>query len=172
MIQQLAFIANSTVGPSKSCTDMLPAGIAPQLITTVTATGAYDVGFGIFSVVSHETSRWRNPNSAPDTSEDFRLQINFAPRPSSKAQGFRATVKQYHGEWGTFQTVPRLCFNNIIPASSPIFQVVQEGRFEKFKEMLMLGEASLRDHDEFGASLLFVSSNISSLLRIIGNLKE
>jgi len=32
--------------------------------------------------------------------------------------------------------------------------VVRDGQLEELKEMLMLGEVSLRDHDEFGASLL------------------
>ena len=32
--------------------------------------------------------------------------------------------------------------------------MVRDGQLEELKEMLMLGEVSLRDHDEFGASLL------------------
>ncbi|KAK0722619.1 hypothetical protein B0T26DRAFT_749992 [Lasiosphaeria miniovina] len=46
---------------------------------------------------------------------------------------------------------------NVLPIGSPVFTLVEQGRLVQFKEMLMRGEASLRDQDEFGVSLLFES---------------
>ncbi|GAB1318058.1 hypothetical protein MFIFM68171_08268 [Madurella fahalii] len=73
-------------------------------------------------------------------------------------QGFHATTWQYHNRQGTFNVIPRLFINNIIPYGSRVFTLVEEGRITEFREMLRLGQASLRDHDEFGASLLFYAN--------------
>jgi len=57
----------------------------------------------------------------------------------------------------------RLDINRIIPSESIVFHLVREGRLQELREMLQRGEASLRDHDEYGASLLFVSNSASTL---------
>lgn len=92
-----------------------------------------------------------------DEAEEITAQIQFVPRIGLMQEGFHATIQQYHDRWGTYNTIPRLSINNIIPFGSRVFTLVEEGRMAEFQEMLRLGQASLRDYDEFGASLLFVS---------------
>lgn len=53
--------------------------------------------------------------------------------------------------------ISRLQINRVLPVGSLVFDVVRVGHLEWLKEMLQDGEASLQDHDEYGASLLFVS---------------
>jgi hypothetical protein len=48
--------------------------------------------------------------------------------------------------------------NNVLPAASPVFSIVRNGQLKEFQTLLREGKASLRDQDEFGASLLFVST--------------
>ena len=58
---------------------------------------------------------------------------------------------------GNVSSISSLTVNRVLPAVSRIFRLVEEGRIVEFQEMLREGQASLRDHDEYGASLLFVS---------------
>lgn len=71
-------------------------------------------------------------------------------------QGFQAVLRQCHDEQGTYN-LPRFSVKNVLPCDSRIFTVVREGRVVELQEMLRSGEDSLRDHDEHGASLIFVS---------------
>ncbi|RSL71618.1 hypothetical protein CEP51_012027 [Fusarium floridanum] len=47
--------------------------------------------------------------------------------------------------------------NRVLPVGSLVFELVEAGDLQGLKEMLQSGRASLRDHDEYGASLLFYS---------------
>ncbi len=55
------------------------------------------------------------------------------------------------------------------PAGSPIFRLVREGRLQELRKMLQRGKASLRDHDENGRSLLFVSNLLPLSKRMTNN---
>jgi len=83
--------------------------------------------------------------------------MSFIPLPGSEKQGFQATFRHHYSQQGTLQAIPRLSYSKILPNHIPVFQVVRDGQLKELKEMLMLGEVSLRDHDQFSASLLFVS---------------
>lgn len=55
-------------------------------------------------------------------------------------------------------SISYLALNPVVPSTSRVFQVVAEGNLQALREMLQDGEASLRDTDESGLSLLFVST--------------
>lgn len=139
-----------------------------------------DLSLGFLSIISLERSRQKQqkqrrqrkkqrrrmflPPNAPIPSElvyvadkDIETQICFIPRSELPRQGFQVIMRQYSDDRGTFNTIPRFFVNNTLPCSSRVFSLVQQGRMSEFQEMLHLGTASLRDQDEFGASLLFVS---------------
>lgn len=95
-------------------------------------------------------------------------RINFTPwlqGRTAKGQGFEAILRKSHGYQGSYQAVPRLFVNNILPENSPVFRVVRNGELAKFQSMLMRGEASLRDQDEYGAPLLFVGPILDSTVK-------
>lgn len=54
-------------------------------------------------------------------------------------------------------SISYLAVNRILPMNSKVFQVVHSGQVQELRELFKSGEASLRDHDENGGSLLFVS---------------
>ena len=54
---------------------------------------------------------------------------------------------------------PIFSINNVLKAGSKVFRVVFNGDVEELKRMFEEGEASIRDHDEYGASLLHVRKN-------------
>lgn len=59
---------------------------------------------------------------------------------------------------GDLSSISYLAINPILPLGSKVFQVVEEGRLQELRKMLQNGEASLRDCDEGGMSLLLVSN--------------
>lgn len=93
------------------------------------------------------------------------MRISFAPRlqgRTPKGRGFEAILRHSHGYQGSYQAIPRLFVNNILPENSPVFGVVRNGELAKFQDMLIQGEASLRDQDEYGTPLLFVGPILDS----------
>jgi len=95
-------------------------------------------------------------------------RISFTPRLQgrmAKGRGFEAILRKTHGCQGWYHgAIPRLFVNNIIPKNSPVFDIVRKGELVKLQRMLVRGEASLRDQDEHGASLLFVGVILDSAL--------
>lgn len=90
--------------------------------------------------------------------EDFITSITIIPSAQMKIkQMFKLTTRRSDERHGVFVSIPVLCVNNILPAGSPVFSIVQEGRLDEFMALLRDGGASIRDHDEYGASLLHVS---------------
>ena len=76
----------------------------------------------------------------------------------SKAwRAMRLDMRQTHSHNGVFSAIPHLLVYNVLPADSPVFSIVQDGQLREFQALLREGKASLRDQDEYGASLLFVS---------------
>lgn len=61
-------------------------------------------------------------------------------------------------------TISYLAINPVLPTESKVFQVVERGTLQELREMLRNGEASLRDTDVNGCSLLHVSSTCLHLL--------
>jgi len=76
-----------------------------------------------------------------------------------------ATIELEDRPDGTFSSIPRLTVNRVLPRDSLVFDLVRGGELKEFQGLLRDGEASLRDHDELGNSLLAVSApNDSRLL--------
>ncbi|KAL8354273.1 hypothetical protein RB601_003907 [Gaeumannomyces tritici] len=86
---------------------------------------------------------------------DCITKLTFLPHNSSEFKILVASTLQRHMPGGAILSISRLEVNRVLPASSEVFRVVKEGRLEDFKTMLYTGSASIRDHDEYGASLLF-----------------
>ncbi len=87
---------------------------------------------------------------------DTEIRIRYFPGTGQPRQGFQAILRQTSCNQGTFNAVPRLFAYNILPVGSRVFSLVSEGKMTEFQEMLRSETASLRDQDEFGASLLMV----------------
>lgn len=95
-------------------------------------------------------------------------RISFTPRlqgRTAKGRGFEAILRKSHGYQGSYQAIPRLFVNNILPENSPVFRVVRNGELAKFQNMLIQGEASLRDQDEYGTPLLFLGPILDSTVK-------
>lgn len=132
---------------------------------------SYDLGFGVVSFLSAERA-WKRrlahkrpppqaSESSTDVIEEMETRISFIPQigAAKRLEGFHTVIRQFYSDDGTrcSYTIPRLSVNRILPADSQVFTVVRSGHLREFQEMLMSGTASLRDQDERGASLLFVS---------------
>ncbi|KAI1359227.1 hypothetical protein F5Y08DRAFT_86020 [Xylaria arbuscula] len=88
---------------------------------------------------------------------DHVMTAIFMPSDPKKYNMIVGSTLQRSG-WGeAAPTISRLDINRVLPARSKVFQVVREDRLQEFRAMLQNGEASLRDHDEFGANLLMYS---------------
>lgn len=62
---------------------------------------------------------------------------------------------------GFISSVSYLALNPVLPNEAKVFEVVERGDLQQLRQMLQDGEASLRDTNENGWSLLFVSSQTS-----------
>jgi hypothetical protein len=120
-----------------------------------------DIDYGVVTVARTKRRHIlpRNGNYSSDQSEDiFDASISFLPRNSdSKSKKmFTFSFHRHALHDRILSTIPRLAVNNVLPADSAVFTVVKSGQFDIFQEMLRDGKASLRDHDEYGRSLLSV----------------
>lgn len=59
------------------------------------------------------------------------------------------------------RSISHLAVNCIRRPGSLVFELVQQGRLQELRECLQRGEFTLRDHDEWGSSLLCVNASIS-----------
>lgn len=91
------------------------------------------------------------------TVEELITKLRFVPEIGTGRMMWATTVRLEDGWDGTFSSIPRLEVNRILPSDSLVFGLIVEGELEEFHELLRKGEASLRDHDEDGNSLLYVS---------------
>ncbi|KAH6984952.1 hypothetical protein BKA56DRAFT_655251 [Ilyonectria sp. MPI-CAGE-AT-0026] len=123
----------------------------------------YDVGFATLDIIlleKHEEQHLRHNQSsyvdkaqAPEgDAEEVSYTVSLLPKTPGRMLKFSST--QYHTHNGTFLGIPSLSFNRTVPSDSPIFNLVSRGRMADLQKLLMQGQASLRDHDEHGGSLL------------------
>ena len=90
--------------------------------------------------------------------EEVTTSISFIPsKRQALQQMVRITSRQSFRGDGVLSSIPILEVNRVLPAESPVFSIVREGRLDDFIALLRNGRASLKDHDEYGASLLHVS---------------
>jgi hypothetical protein len=87
---------------------------------------------------------------------DYTISLVFLPDNQSHHM-LVASLTQRELFAGSVSSISRLQVNRVLPSDSPVFKLVKQGKLQDLLQMLQNGEASLRDHDEHGASLLFVS---------------
>ncbi|KAI9154913.1 Palmitoyltransferase akr1 [Paramyrothecium foliicola] len=85
---------------------------------------------------------------------DYNMSAVLMPHNTDKYQMIITSTIQQELQRGVISSISSLSVNRVIPEGSPIFKVVELGNLKILKKMLAAGEASLRDHDEHGASLL------------------
>lgn len=56
------------------------------------------------------------------------------------------------------RSISHLAINRVLPYGSLVFQLVEQGKLQELREGLQRGEFTLRDHDEYGSSLLCYST--------------
>jgi len=95
-------------------------------------------------------------SSSSGNLEDFIATVTFVPFNYDRLHMIRAYIDQQSVFGGTRLQIPRLEINRTLPAESIVFATVKEGQIEELKSLLRDGKASLRDHDQSGAPLLFV----------------
>ena len=107
----------------------------------------------------------KNPSGGLPT-EELTTRVSFIPTKQQRAQQmFRITTYQTFGNTSVVSSIPMLDVNRVLPASAPVFSIVKEGRLHEFKALLRSRKASIRDYDEYGASLLHVSLAARAFVR-------
>ncbi|KAH8673392.1 hypothetical protein BX600DRAFT_433023 [Xylariales sp. PMI_506] len=103
------------------------------------------------------------PQTANDDIRDHynKLSCNttkavLIPTDSKRVGLIVASISQQEVFPGVSCSISQLAINPIIPSGSPVFDLVRRGNVQELRKMLQRGEASLKDHDEFGASLLML----------------
>jgi len=146
----------------------------PSYLDTSVKEFKWDGNFGVVSITfieqafNDDSLLLQHPaTTTPSKMKGHRhstTQVSFVPK-QQRLHGFNAYFHQARNWRGTQQFIPRLVLNNTIPSDSPVFAVVRSGRVEELQQMLARGQASLRDQDEHGASLLFVSRTLGYYIR-------
>ena len=88
---------------------------------------------------------------------DFRMTVAYLPGRGQSRHMLLASLTRQELLTNSMTCISRLQINRVLPEGSLVFQLVEQGDLGGLKEMLQDGRASLQDHDEHGASLLFVS---------------
>lgn len=96
-------------------------------------------------------------SDSEDDPEDFIAKLLFLPKDFKNRKMIEASVHMQELLSGSSVSIPRLAVNKVLPYGSRVFGVVGSGNLNEFRLMLRRGEASFRDHDPGGASLLMVS---------------
>ncbi|KAI1738138.1 ankyrin [Xylaria scruposa] len=84
--------------------------------------------------------------------------LSFIPQDPRQFAMIVASATQRRTEKESITPISRLTVNRVLPVGSRVFAVVRNGRLQEFQTMLQEGKATLRDHDEYGASLLFYAA--------------
>ncbi len=95
------------------------------------------------------------------------MVVTFMPYDPKKFNMIVASTLQRSIWENASPPISRLDINRVLPTGSPVFEIVRNGRLQALRVMLQNGEASLRDHDEFGANLLMVSRHMRRRLLIV-----
>ncbi|KAI0840332.1 ankyrin [Hypoxylon sp. FL0890] len=93
-----------------------------------------------------------------ETYSDYTITSTFFPDDPRRFHMLVASTFQHEIGAGAISSISRLAVNRVLPRGSRVFRVVERGDLHELQRMLRDGEASFRDHDEDGASLLFYST--------------
>ncbi|KAI0555813.1 hypothetical protein F4679DRAFT_577935 [Xylaria curta] len=80
-------------------------------------------------------------------------------RPEKLNNILQIQVQQYQASFGSISLPPKVVVNNIVRNDSIIFRIAERGSVEELQRLFATGEASLRDCNENGASLLYYASS-------------
>ncbi|KAI1260067.1 hypothetical protein F5Y18DRAFT_270352 [Xylariaceae sp. FL1019] len=89
----------------------------------------------------------------PTTDWHFGTKLTF--RPKNSAHMLQIEVQQYQLSFLGLTMPSRLIVNNIRPDDSLVFKIAENGSVDDLLYLFSTGQASLRDCDERGASLLY-----------------
>lgn len=92
------------------------------------------------------------------TQKECATTVTFIPKYARNP--YMVIASQYVSQYSIRQgasSISYLAINPVLPTTSRVFQVVEHGNLQDLREMLQNGEASLRDTDVNGCSLLHVS---------------
>ncbi|KAF4466542.1 hypothetical protein FALBO_6589 [Fusarium albosuccineum] len=93
---------------------------------------------------------------------DYTMKLALLPDGKRNHRMLMASITQWEAFLGGVSSISHLEVNRVLPAGSEVFQLVKQGRLDELQEMILDGRASVRDHDEYGASLLFVVFNATA----------
>ncbi|KAF2963472.1 hypothetical protein GQX73_g10101 [Xylaria multiplex] len=96
-----------------------------------------------------------------------KMMISFLPKDRREFSMLVASTIRKWDFKNAVQSISSLAVNRVLPATAPVFEIVRNGRLQELQIMLRQGEASLRDHDEYGASLLFYSTEHPEMCRFL-----
>ncbi|KAH7316882.1 hypothetical protein B0I35DRAFT_434180 [Stachybotrys elegans] len=106
-------------------------------------------------------------DQASPTYTEYLGVVTFVPRDNRKHSMFTISAFNLRAAQIGFSSMSSLSVNRVIPSGSKVFSLVEEGLLQELREMLQDGEASLRDHDEGGASLLFYSTQQPQMCKFL-----
>jgi len=92
--------------------------------------------------------------------EDFRASFSFVPTTTGKKVTINASLIVNELANGNLLSIPLISINRMLPNSSNVFNVVLKGDVQALRQLLESRVATIRDHDEYGASLLHVCINL------------
>jgi hypothetical protein len=88
---------------------------------------------------------------------DWHFGTKLIFRPEKLNNILQIQVQQYQASFGSISLPPRVLVNNIVRNDSLVFRIAKGGSVEELQRLFATGEACLRDCNENGASLLYVS---------------
>ncbi|KAI0531906.1 ankyrin [Xylaria digitata] len=107
-----------------------------------------------------------NSTQSISRAED-KMMMSFLPKDRREFSMLVASTIRRWDFGNAVQSISSLAVNRVLPATAPVFDVIRNGRLRELQAMLRRGEASLRDHDEYGASLLFYSTENLEMCRFL-----
>jgi hypothetical protein len=130
------------------------------------------VGFGVQTGwLELSTVKWQyllQESSVTDTVqeadvEDFWVTLTLFPSKESRQKRMLVvSFQQRELINGLLLKIPNISVNFVRSSDSQVFRLVREGDLDGVQKLVAQGLASIRDHDEQGRSLLFVSHSWST----------
>lgn len=122
----------------------------------------FRIDIGTITLVSNERTRSSDtihpyPHTEEKLYSDYSSTFTFFPNDPQMFHMIVASIFQRETELDVSSSISQITVNRVLPYDSRVFQVIKDGDLRELRRMLGNGEASLRDHDEYGASLLFYS---------------
>ncbi|KAI8626900.1 ankyrin [Xylariaceae sp. FL1651] len=124
--------------------------------TRVSLRGLGALSFTITRRAQASAAGGGNPTGTDCTS--CTMVISFVPQDPRQFAMIVASTTESRVAHGSTNMISRLEVNRVLPAGSRVFTIVKNGHLKELQAMLQEGKATLRDHDEYGANLLFYAA--------------